>query len=55
MYILSLFGLRMIKEGLQLLNVSNGNFLSQGEQVVALVHREDPFKRYRRDHSISPA
>jgi general secretion pathway protein D len=30
------------KEGLQLLNISNGNFLSQGEQVVALVHREDP-------------
>jgi len=30
------------KQGLQLLNISNGNFLSQGEQVVALVHREDP-------------
>ena len=30
------------KPGLQLLNISNGNFLSQGEQVVALVHREDP-------------
>jgi general secretion pathway protein D len=30
------------KEGLQLLNISNGSFLSQGEQVVALVHREDP-------------
>jgi len=29
------------KQGLQLLNVSNGNFLSQGEHVVALVHRED--------------
>jgi general secretion pathway protein D len=29
------------QQGLQLLNVSNGNFLSQGEQVVALVHRED--------------
>ena len=29
------------QHGLQLLNVSNGNFLSQGEQVVALVHRED--------------
>jgi general secretion pathway protein D len=29
------------KLGLQLLNVSNGNFLSQGEQVVALIHRED--------------
>jgi len=29
------------KQGLQLLNVSNGNFLSQGEQVVALIHRED--------------
>lgn len=28
--------------GLELLNVSNGNFFSQGEQVVALVHREDP-------------
>jgi len=27
--------------GLHLVNVSNGNFLSQGEQVVALVHRED--------------
>ena len=30
------------KQGLQLLNISNGNFLAQGEQVVALVHREDP-------------
>jgi len=30
------------KQGLQLLNISNGNFLSQGEQVVALVHRQDP-------------
>jgi general secretion pathway protein D len=30
------------KQGLQLANISNGNFLSQGEQVVALVHREDP-------------
>ena len=30
------------KQGLQLLNISNGNFLSQDEQVVALVHREDP-------------
>ena len=30
------------REGLELLNISNGNFLSQGEQVVALVHREDP-------------
>ena len=30
------------KQGLQLLNISNGNFLSQGGQVVALVHREDP-------------
>ena len=30
------------KQGLRLLNISNGNFLSQGEQVVALVHREDP-------------
>jgi general secretion pathway protein D len=30
------------KGGLQLLNISNGSFLSQGEQVVALVHREDP-------------
>jgi general secretion pathway protein D len=30
------------QQGLQLLNISNGNFLSQGEQVVALVHREDP-------------
>jgi general secretion pathway protein D len=29
------------QQGLQLLNVSNGNFLSQGEKVVALVHRED--------------
>ena len=29
------------QHGLQLLNVSNGNLLSQGEQVVALVHRED--------------
>ena len=29
------------QQGLRLLNVSNGNFLSQGEQVVALVHRED--------------
>jgi len=30
------------KLGLQLLNISSGNFLSQGEQIVALVHREDP-------------
>jgi general secretion pathway protein D len=30
------------KQGLQLVNISNGNFLSQGEQVVAVVHREDP-------------
>jgi general secretion pathway protein D len=30
------------KQGLQLLNISSGNFLSQGEQIVALVHREDP-------------
>ena len=30
------------KQGLQLLNISDGNFLSQGEQVVALVRREDP-------------
>ncbi len=30
------------KQGLQLLNISSGNFLSQEEQIVALVHREDP-------------
>ena len=30
------------KQGLQLLNISSGNFLSQGEEIVALVHREDP-------------
>jgi general secretion pathway protein D len=30
------------KQGLQLLNISSSNFLSQGEQIVALVHREDP-------------
>jgi len=30
------------KQGLQLLNISSGDFLSQGEQIVALVHREDP-------------
>jgi general secretion pathway protein D len=29
------------KEGLQIVNVSNGEFLSDGGQVVALVHRED--------------
>jgi general secretion pathway protein D len=28
-------------DGLQVVNVSNGDFLSQGEQLVALVHRED--------------
>jgi general secretion pathway protein D len=28
-------------QGLELLNVSNGGFLSQGDQIVALVHRED--------------
>jgi general secretion pathway protein D len=28
----------------QLVNISNGDFLSRGEQVVALVHREDPLK-----------
>jgi general secretion pathway protein D len=27
--------------GLELVNISNGDFLSRGEQVVALVHRED--------------
>jgi len=30
------------RDGLELLNISDGNFLSQGEQVVALVHRENP-------------
>ena len=30
------------RQGLQLLNISDGNFLSQGDQLVALVHREDP-------------
>jgi general secretion pathway protein D len=30
---------------LQVVNVSNGDFLSRGEQVVALIHREDPSKR----------
>jgi len=30
------------RQALQLVNISNGNFLSQGEQVAALVHREDP-------------
>lgn len=30
------------KEGLEMVNISNGDFLSQGEQVVALVHRDDP-------------
>ncbi len=30
------------KQGLNLLNISNGKVLSEGEQVVALVHREDP-------------
>jgi general secretion pathway protein D len=30
------------RQALQLVNISNGNFLSQGEQVVALVHRDDP-------------
>lgn len=29
------------KQGLELLNISNGNFLSQGDQIVALVHREN--------------
>jgi general secretion pathway protein D len=29
------------KQGLQLLNISNGNFLSQGGEIVALVHREN--------------
>ena len=29
------------KAGLEIINVSNGDFLSQGEQIVALVHRED--------------
>ena len=29
------------KQGLELMNISNGTFLSQGEQVVALVHRDD--------------
>jgi general secretion pathway protein D len=30
--------------GLQILNVSSGDFLSQGEKVVAIVHREDSSK-----------
>jgi general secretion pathway protein D len=30
------------KRGLEMVNISNGDFLSQGEQVVALVHRDDP-------------
>ena len=30
------------KRGLQLLNISSCNFLSLGEQIVALFHREDP-------------
>jgi hypothetical protein len=30
------------KEGLRIINISNGNFLSQGQQVVALVRRDDP-------------
>jgi general secretion pathway protein D len=30
------------KHGLEVVNISNGDFLSQGEQVVALVHRDDP-------------
>jgi general secretion pathway protein D len=30
------------RQGLQIVNVSNGDFLSQGQQIVALVHREDP-------------
>jgi general secretion pathway protein D len=29
------------KQGLKLLNISNGDFLSQGNQIVALVHREN--------------
>jgi general secretion pathway protein D len=30
------------KDGLRIINISNGNFLSQGQQVVALVRRDDP-------------
>jgi hypothetical protein len=30
------------KNGLEIVNVSNGDFLSEGEKVVALVHRENP-------------
>jgi hypothetical protein len=30
------------KAGLEVINVSNGDFLSQGEQIVALVRRDDP-------------
>ncbi len=30
------------KQALEMVNISNGDFLSQGEQVVALVHRDDP-------------
>jgi general secretion pathway protein D len=30
------------QEGLQIINISNGDFLSQGQQVVALVRRDDP-------------
>jgi hypothetical protein len=29
------------KLGLQLLNISDGNLLAQGDRLVALVHRED--------------
>jgi general secretion pathway protein D len=29
------------KQALELLNISNGGLLSQGDQIVALVHRED--------------
>ena len=31
----------LINRGLQLVNISNGGFLSQDGQAVALVHRED--------------
>jgi hypothetical protein len=30
------------KRGLEVVNVSNGDFLSHEEQLVALVHRDDP-------------
>ncbi len=38
---------------LQVVNVSNGGFLSQDGQIVALVHRDDPATRHAASHGLA--